>query len=1267
MAEHGGDGAFTLQAAMAELVAETWDDRWSVLARHPELLHESVARALAEGDPLLGLVVLSAAEVGLDAVRSTFEVAHDVFEVAVGDVGGAEALVRVEAGVKVIFSDEGVWVGPAVDAAIRRLRGDVAGEDLERLQRLRLAYLRRVTGVSQDVVADAYRLATTDWPDVWAELANLPNLTELVTAALVLQTLAAEFDPNGQLADRACDVVDLLRAATERGHQAAAEEHRLVLNVRSVFADGDLTIEERADACAGLAANCGGYSQRTGARWVLRASIDAGRQAVECTPAKHPNRAERVSNLGNRLSEAVQAGVLDRSVLVEAVEWQREAVECTPAGHPNRSERVSNLAGLLSQAVEAGVLDRSVLAEAVEWQREAVECTPAGHPNRSGCVSILGCLLSQAVLAGVADRLVLVEAVDLAREAVERTPAEHPSRAMYVSNLGSWLAEAVQAGVLDRSVLAEAVESQREAVERTPAEHPSRALYMSNLGSLLSYGVRAGVLDRSAYRKAVDLLREAVGCTRAEHPNRAMYVSNLGNLLSEAVQAGVLDRSVLAEAVVLQRKAVDCTPAEHPKRAMYVSNLGNLLSGAVQAGVLDRSVLVEAVEWQREAVDCTPAGHPDRAGYVSNLGNRLFEAVQARTLDRSAYRKAVEWQREAVECTPAGHPDRAGYVSNLGGLLSQAARAGVLGRSVLVEAVEWQREAVECTPAEHPNRAAYVSNLGSALSGAVQAGVLDRSVLVEAVKWQREAVECTPAGHPNRARCVSNLGSRLAEAVQAGVLLPADVVGGGEGLVDHVWDIVRRYGAGGRMRRVLLGNLRGAISAAPWLEYWAGNTTAAIECVEASRNHLFGIRTDPTDDQLPAAHRVRYREARAAVEQAETRLRDSLGSDSDVASCRDRLNAIIDTIRAETGFETFGSRPTLTDIARHIDDGELLVYLLPGDTGGIALTVDSSANVSTIALPDMSTANAAEHLPTLFSRTPDITTVAAWLWTTIAQPLLEHLPPGPLVIVPTGVLALLPLHAAGSETTGWLDDHRTIRILPSALSGATPTRPDAPGPDLVMISHAQDLFFLNADLAVATNLNPAAKPLKGPTATVNAALHAIAKANQVVISGHGTYNVQDGAGISLIDGTLTADAIARLPPLNRSIAILNACVTSQVSTELPDEAIGLPNALLAGGFHGIYATQWPVQDAVAFVTSAHLQQTMNPEQSPAQTMQATRTWLRHLTSQDLKQWIQQLEQTIELPVNRDALNNWLANHTNTNNNRPFQDPANWAAFTYIGH
>jgi hypothetical protein len=1255
-----GDGAFTLQATMTELLAASWVGRWELLRRHPELLHESVADVLADSDPLLGLVVASAAEVGTKAVRSTFDAAYGVWEVTSGAIAGGEALARVEAGAAMLC-DDGKWAATLLDAAIKRLNHDHNDVDLGRLRSLHLAYLVRVTAADMKAVDAALRLANANWPDVWAEIAGISNVERLLLGAFVVRAHADEFDPGDQLVERAGDLVDLLEATGQRGHGAAVEEHRLVLSAREVIAHGDVTGKELAEACEGAAAECGLNFQRTGARWVLQAAIGAGHEAIVRTPLDHPDRAGRLSNHATILSLAVHAGLLGPSILTEAVDLQSEAVSLTPAEHPNRATVTSNMGNRLADAVNAGVMDPSVLSQAADFQREAVKLTPPDHPDRAAYASNLGGLLADAVNAGVFDRSVLAEAVKSALEAVELTPSDCSVRAAYLSNLANLLSDAAHAGTSDRSVLNEAAGFQREAVELTPPDHPDRAQYKSNLAGLLADAVSAGVFDRSVLTEAIESAREAVNLTPPEHPNRCAYVSNLGTILSDAVDAGVLDRSALAEAADLHRGALESSSSHHPDRASYASSLASLLSDMVNAGLSDRSAFSDAVDLQREAVRLTAPEHPNRPRYVSNLAVTLADAMDAGLLDESVLVEAVEFQSEAVEHTPLDHPDRAGYSSSLASLLATAVSAGVFDCSVLREAIDLQRQAVALTPTDHPDRARYLSNLGTQFSAAVRAGLLDRSVLTEAVSLQREAVELTPADHASRAMYVSNLGYRWSEAVQAGVL--AGTHGGL--LVDHVWDSVRRNGAGGGMRRSLLRDFQGAITAAPWLEYWAGNIGGAIECVEAGRNHLFGVRAEPTDHELPVVHRASYREARAVLERAEMRLRDGLGSDVDVAACRDRFNEVIDKIRAEPGFEAFGSRPKLDAIARHVADDELLVYLVSGETGGLALTVDGAANVQAIVLPGLSTSNATERVGTLFSKNPNITLLSRWIWNTIIEPLLDHVPARKLTIVPTGVLVLTPVHAAGSRGTGWIDDQRTIRVLPSALTAVVSTHQPASGPDLVMISHAQDLFFLNADFAVATKLNGGAKTLEATTATVNAALHAIDNANRVVISGHGRYDNEDGAGISLVDGMLTADAIARLPARNRGIVILNACVTSQVSAELLDEAIGLPNALLAAGFHGVYATQWPIKDTVAFITSARLQQTISPANSPAETMRATRAWLRNLTGRALKDWFEELEQTVQLPVDRNQLNNWLARHND--NDQPFTDPADWAAFTYIGH
>ena len=160
----------------------------------------------------------------------------------------------------------------------------------------------------------------------------------------------------------------------------------------------------------------------------------------------------------------------------------------------------------------------------------------------------------------------------------------------------------------------------------------------------------------------------------------------------------------------------------------------------------------------------------------------------------------------------------------------------------------------------------------------------------------------------------------------------------------------------------------------------------------------------------------------------------------------------------------------------------------------------------------------------------------------------------------------------------------------------------------------------------------------------------------VVVSGHAVHSLTEGGGLQLggsrptgqndpdttpepadqggpaAPGTsgvsgesqwLTADDVDRLPYRSRHLAFLAACSSGQIATDLPDEAIGLPSSLLRVGFASVISTLWPVADHTAFVTlTRYLQlQAAHPGTPPAETLPATRQWLRALTRTELLHWI----------------------------------------------
>jgi predicted metal-dependent phosphoesterase TrpH len=490
---------------------------------------------------------------------------------------------------------------------------------------------------------------------------------------------------------------------------------------------------------------------RTGDRAALNEAIDLLRQAVAASPAGHPDRAGRLSNLGTALQARFER-TGERADLDAAIDLLRQAVAASPAGHPDRAGLLSNLGAALETRFER-TGDWADLDAAIDLLRQAVAASPADYHDRAMYVSNLGLALrTRSEQTG--DRADLDAAIDAGRQAVAAAPAGHPGRAMYLANLGAAL-QTRSGRTGERADLDAAIDAGRQAVAATPAGHPGRAMYVSNLGNALR--TRSGQTgDRADLDAAIDLLRQAVAASPAGHHDRAMYVSNLG-LALQARSGRTGDGADLDAAIDAGRQAVAAAPAGHPGRAMYLSNLGNALrTRSGRTG--ERADLDAAIDAGRQAVAAAPAGHPGRAAMLSNLGLALRTRFE-RTGDGADLDAAIDAGRQAVAAAPAGHPDRAGQLANLGGALqTRFERTG--DRADLDAAIDAGRQAVAASPAAHPDRAVMLSVLGLALqTRSERTG--DRADLDAAIDLLRQAVAASPAGHPGRAMYVSNLGLAL--------------------------------------------------------------------------------------------------------------------------------------------------------------------------------------------------------------------------------------------------------------------------------------------------------------------------------------------------------------------------------------------------------------------------------------------------------------------------------------------------------------------------
>ncbi|GAA2680179.1 hypothetical protein GCM10010412_064220 [Nonomuraea recticatena] len=224
-----------------------------------------------------------------------------------------------------------------------------------------------------------------------------------------------------------------------------------------------------------------------------------------------------------------------------------------------------------------------------------------------------------------------------------------------------------------------------------------------------------------------------------------------------------------------------------------------------------------------------------------------------------------------------------------------------------------------------------------------------------------------------------------------------------------------------------------------------------------------------------------------------------------------------------------------------------------------------------------------------------LTELLAWLWDTIAEPVLSELgfhgtPDGPwprLWWCPTGPLTLLPLHAAGRhEQRATVMDRVVSSYTPTlrALLKAREPLGPAAGDDRFLIVALADtpgerhLAGVADEVDLLTRLFPATL-LQGEEATRARVRRELPGHRWVHFSCHGDQNLADPSqgGLVLHDDMLTITDIST-GQYHAEFAGLSACKTATGGVDLLDEAITLAAALHYTGFRHVIGTLWSVYD-----------------------------------------------------------------------------------------
>jgi len=1212
--------ALTAVALIRELVAADWGGRIRFLQAEPVLLNQGVADVLRDSEPLLSAVIDIAAEQGIDVFEEAsvhLTALASLDEVQCGD---DMVLPHLKRAYEFMTHGEAAWFAPVVVVALETNDSLIAVGDELRLNigGYYMAALSIASGLQPTDVKDAYRLACADWTEVWDELETRTDWVLIAEAAKVVAAVERRFGLESDAPCWADELRELCLTAGQLGMAVARQSHRIVVLLNDASRPKRRWNRKSKRQLAQMAAWAVEWFQDSGVDWVLLPAVTALRRLEQLTPAKHRSRANVLGVLGVLISESVRAGVLPPEVLKEAVRYEREALSLTPRSHPAHPEAASNLGGRLLEAFQCGFHDEASVAEAIALVRDAVQLVPEDDPVKPLAYANLGILWSESIQAGVFDKTDFKEALGYLSRAVASTSTQDPNRARLAWNMGAQLCVGVELGVLTPSQLSKAVRYGEEGLELTSDSHPDRAMAASSVASALALAVEFGVCKTQDLRDAVTYDREALALTPFDHADRPRYSSNLSVQLSQAVQAGVLPPAVLEEAVACARQAASLTPMNHPLRSMVTQNLFHVTAEAVEAGLMPKAVLEEVA--------------------LLTQAHRLWGAVDdvagIEVADSSAMNAAIDQARVDLEASPFENFARADALQTHASLLAQAVASRTIEPSNLQTAISDARAALELTPREHHRWAGRASNLGIHIGAAVQLSEACATLLLEALEYEREALVRTSQQHPKLAGRAANLANRLYQAVESGVLSADEVKDDLTMVMDSLWEAIRRSATTNASRRARVAGIQSAVAYLPQLAVETGDPLLTIEAVEAVRNHLIGSTIPDNvpsnvEESLAATYRIRRQE----LTDAQFLYRSGAGTMPQCRAALDQLNTTIDRIQRTAG--GFATRPSSVELLKLVPDKALVIYLVVGNRSGAAVVCERGKAPLVVPLPGLTDEETLVQAKKLHESLLDAPDVGRWLWSVVVEPLqaASALDSRDLIVIPTGPVSMIPFHIATNAQGRSVDQVHSTRLLPS-MTLLDPVVADAlrPAP-VTIIGDAPELIYLQADLATAKAHFGTHQALVGSEATRDAVLHALEGASEATIGAHASYMAKGGAALHLADGQLKADEILRMTRYERGLAVLCGCEMGAPDLNIVDENFGLPNALLRAGFRGVVATNWKVNDLVAFVTITRLreQQSLQPNRPVHRLMVDIRLWLKSLTREQLRIWLMEAATTEKLP------------------------------------
>lgn len=493
-------------------------------------------------------------------------------------------------------------------------------------------------------------------------------------------------------------------------------------------------------------------------------------------------------------------------------------------------------------------------------------------------------------------------------------------------------------------------------------------------------------------------------------------------------------------------------------------------------------------------------------------------------------------------------------------------------------------------------------------------------------------------------------------------------------------------------RLAWLSTASGLATNAAYAQARSGQPTSAVATLEQGRARVLGeflehrLLLSGDDDESDAMRGYRAAVARLdELRRRGARVAVPAGHAEDLSRARRAVAKARATVNAlSRGTET---PPEVGALVAPTEPAPI-VYLIAAGQAGMALTLRSGGDVQTLELPALASSafvarlrgflNSGEERARDYGTwRSELSSLTRWLWDAAMGPVLESLGGVPsLVLVPTGSLGLLPLHAAwvedSSRPTGrrYVIDEAAVSYAASArarLAALTAAARVGPADGALGIAEPTPVKLLplpHAQYEVDRVLAhfPRSETIAGPAATRAAVLAALDEYPVAHLACHGLVDLREPMRSALAmaeDGWLSLRNILEHRLDSTRLVVLSACETGAYGGPALDETVGLPTGLIGAGAAGVIGSLFSVPDVATTMLMVRFYELWQDQGlEPAAALAAAQRWVRDTTNGEKQARFAGLA-ALAPRLTQAQTEFWETA-------RGHADPANWAGFVHVG-